>query len=301
MELSGARVLAFGTSGDQGSGLVEALRAHGAVPVVATSRAGRVAQLRADGEEAVQADLTAPDAVAAAAGEAGAVAAVLHVPLAVSTRGGAGSVVASVGALTAAGLPVAVNLGTVLPPPGAPDPFGAAALAEGLLGTGAAVLGVTAYLENHATPWALGPLSRGELVYPRPAGDPIAWMTARDVTAAAVAALARDVRGRALQLSGPTVLSFDQLAAEVGAGLGREVVYRRITPDEFADLLRPVLGPEAAAGVAGGYAAMPEEPNPLMAVDSSAAWAELGVTPTLAREWAAQVLSSRLQQAAAPS
>ncbi len=298
MELQGARVLAFGTSGDQGAGLVDALRDRGAVPVVASSRPEAVARLRGGGAEAVHADLTAPGDVAAAAREAGADAAVLHVPLAVSMRGGAGAVVESVGALTAAGLPAAVNLGTALPPPGAPDPFRAGALADGLLGAGAVVLAVTAYLENHATPWALGPLSRGELVYPRPAGDPVAWLTARDVTAAAVAALAGDVDGRALQLGGPEVLTFDELAAELGAGLGRQLAFRRVTPDEYADLLRPVLGPGAAAGVAAGYAAMPEEPSPHMAPDSAAAWAEVGLSPTRARDWAARVLAPHLEEAA---
>jgi hypothetical protein len=97
------------------------------------------------------------------------------------------------------------------------------------------------------------------------------------------------------------VLTFDQLAAELGAGLDREVAYRRVTPDEYADLLRPVLGPKAAAGVAAGYAAMPEEPSPLMAPDSTAAWAELGFSPTRARDWAARVLAARVQQVAVAS
>jgi hypothetical protein len=116
-------------------------------------------------------------------------------------------------------------------------------------------------------------------------------MTSRDVTAAAVTALARGVQGRALQLAGPAVLTFQQLAGEIGVGLGSDVVFHRVSPDEYADLLRPVLGPEAAAGVAGGYAAMPEGPNPLMGLDSGAVWAELGHSPTSAHEWAARVLA----------
>jgi hypothetical protein len=46
--------------------------------------------------------------------------------------------------------------------------------------------------------------------------------------------------------------------------------------------------------VAGAYAAMPEEPNPLMAPDAAPAWARLGLTPTPAATWAAEELGPLL-------
>jgi uncharacterized protein YbjT (DUF2867 family) len=158
------------------------------------------------------------------------------------------------------------------------------------------VLGVTAYLENHQAPWALPRLAAGELVYPRPPEDPVAWLTAHDVTAAAVAALDGDHAGHALQLAGPAVLTFVELTDELATGLGRPLTFRQVNPREYGELLRPVVGDAAAEGVAAGYAAMPPGPNPLMARDASATWQALGVTPTPARQWAATHLATALAQ-----
>lgn len=288
MELHGARVLAFGTGGAQGAGLTAALRGRGAAPVRVRTRPGT-------GD--VVADLADPASVLAAAEGVDAVA--LHVPLDLGTPDGAAGVLASVRALRERGLPVAVNLGSPVPGPGAPDPFGARATAGALVATGAAVLTPTAYLENHSAPWALGPLSRGELVYPRPAQDVLAWIAAGDVAAAAVAALAADVRGELLALAGPQRLTFDDLAAAVGAGLGRAVAFRRVTPRAYGELLRPVLGDLAAEGVAAAYGAMPEQGNPAMVPDAAATWARLGVVPTSARDWASAVLAPALTAVAA--
>jgi uncharacterized protein YbjT (DUF2867 family) len=285
MELDGARILVFGTAGAQGSGLVPAVRARGAVPVRATTDPERARTW--DG--AVVADLTDTASVLAAADGVDAVA--LHLPLGVPAPG---AVLASVRALRERGLPVTVNLGSPVPPAGAPDPFGVRPTADAVLATGAVALTPTAYLENHAAPWALGPIARGELVYPRPAGDPLAWIAAGDLGTAAVAALAGDVAGELLALAGPAVLTVDELAAEVGAGIGRPVAFRRVTAAEYGDLIRPVLGDGAAQGVAAAYGAMPEEPNPLMARDAAAVWARLGVSPTPVREWAAAVLRPAL-------
>jgi uncharacterized protein YbjT (DUF2867 family) len=294
MDLGGVRVLAFGTDGAQGSGLIEALTARGAEAVRASSRDARVDAWRAEDVRAVRADLLDPASVAAAAHESGAAAAALHVPLGAAAPGAVQAVVASVRGLREAGLPVAVNLGTPVAPPGAPDPFGVRDLAAALTGAGAAVATPTGYLENHASPWALEPLRRGELVYPRPADDEVAWITARDVTAALVAALAGDAGGELLVLAGPQRLTFDALAAQIAAGTGREVVFRSITPAEYGDLLRPVLGDAAADGVTAAYSGMPTGPNPLMSPDAGPTWQRLGVSPTTARDWAAQHLAPLL-------
>lgn len=289
MELDGVRVLVFGTAGAQGQGLPAAVRDAGGIPVRASSRADRVRAWQDAGLDATLADLTQPATVAAAATEVGA--AVLHVPLSLGDRE---MFLPSVRALRDAGLPVAVNVGTPVPPAGAPDPMGGRPLAEAVLDTGAVVLAPTAYLENHAAPWALGPVAAGELVYPRPAGDVVSWIAAADVTRAAVAALRAGLAGELLALAGPQRLTFDALAAELGAGLGRPLRFRRITPGEYGELLRPVVGDEAAAGVAAAYGSMPEEPNPMMSPDAGPTWARLAVDPTPARAWAADRLAPLL-------
>lgn len=292
MELDGARVLVFGTAGAQGSGLVPAFTARGATPVRATSRPDRARSWTDAGQPAVVADLTDPASVVAAADGVDAVA--LHLPLGLGAPDDAAAVLAAVRALRAAGRPVTVNLGSPVPPPGAPDPFGARAAADAVLATGAAALTPTAYLENHVAPWAVGPIAGGELLYPRPADYPLAWIAAGDLGTAAAAALAADITGELLALAGPAVLTFDELAAEITAGTGRPVAFRRVTAAEYGDLLRPVVGDAMADGVAAAYGAMPEQADPLMTPDAAPVWDRLGVRPTTARAWAEAVLAPAL-------
>lgn len=292
MRLDDVRVLAFGTTGSQGSGLVEAIETRGAVPVRVSSREDRVEAWRRAGVDAVLADLRLPDSVGAAAKEAQA--AVLHVPVSLGPMQRTTSLLPALGALRDEGLPVVVNLGTPVPPDGAPDPMGARWLAEIAAAEGVAALAPTAYLENHAAPWAVRSLLTDELLYPRPAGDVVAWLTARDVTRAAVAALEADLSGEIVTLAGPQALTFDQLAAELGTGLGRPVRFRRVPAAEYGDMLRPYLGEEGAAAVSAAYGAMPEEPNPMMAPDTSGSWSRLGIAPTTAAEWSAAHLAPLL-------
>lgn len=295
MNLSGHRVLVVGTSGAQGSGLVPAVLAHGAVPVRLTHADATAKAWREDGEEAVVADLTDTAAVLAAAREAGVAAVAGILPLALGTPERFGAAVGTYAALAGSGLPVAVNTGTPLPPPGAPDVMGARATADALAAAGVAVVTPTGYLENHVAPWALAHLREGELIYPRPAEDLIAWTAAADMGAAAVAAIATDVRGEVLALSGPAALTFADLAAELGAGTGRELAFRRVTPAEYGDAVRPYLGDQGAAGVEAAYASMPEASNPGMApAEAAANWQRLGVRPTPVRQWAQQVLAPAL-------
>ncbi len=298
MELDDTRVLAFGTTGAQGSGLLDALQHRGAHPVRVSSDAARTEAWHAEGLEAVTADLTDPDSLRAAVQGSGASAAVLHVPLGLGSPEGSAAAVAGVAALRGEGVAVAVNLGTPVPAGDEPDMMGGRERAEALLATGASVLAPTAYLENHLAPWAAGPLASGVLLYPRPTEDVVAWITARDVTAAAVAALVGDHGGQLFRLAGPQPLTFADLADELGAGLDRRLEFREVSAAEYGDMLRSFLDPDAAAAVAGAYGAMPRTSNPSLAPDASEAWRRLGLTPTTARRWAADVLAPALAPAA---
>ncbi len=295
MHLHGKHILTFGTTGAQGSGLVPAVTAAGATPVRATSRPEQARQWQSGGDPAAVADLLRPDTVRAAVDAVGDLAAAaLHVPLGLGGPATADAVLASIGVLRNAGLPVTVNLGSPVPPPGVPDPVGTRAMAAAVLATGAVALSPTAYLENHAAPWALQPIDRGELPYPRPAEDTIAWLAAGDLGSAAVAALRADIAGELLVLAGPQRLTLGDLARELGAGIGRELAFRRVSPAEYAALLRPFMG-GAADGVEAAYSAMPDGPNPLMTPHAGPTWDRLGVTPTTARTWASTVLAAALR------
>lgn len=293
MSLEGQRVLVFGTDGAQGVGLVPALLRNGAVPVRATSRPQRAEQWRAAGEASVVADLADAGSVLAAAEQSGASAVAGHIPLALGPA--APDAVASYVALRSADLPVTVNIGAPVAAPGTPDPFGSRAVADALLAAGATVLTPTGYLENHAAPWALAALARGELIYPRPALDVLAWIAAGDLGRAAVAALDRGILGERLVLAGPEALTFEQLAATVGAVLDRPVRFVQVSPSEYATQLRPFVGEQAAAGVEAAYGAMPPTSNPAFdPPEAAATWQRLGLAPTSARQWATSVLRPAL-------
>ncbi|MGS0686212.1 SDR family oxidoreductase [Nakamurella sp. GG22] len=302
MHLDGKNILTFGTTGAQGAGLVPAVAAVGGTAVRATTNPDRARRWRSEGVATVVANLLEPDTVRTAVDDlvrggdpvSGVEAAALHVPLGLGGPATVEAVIASIGALREAGLPVSVNLGSPVPPPGVPDPFGARAMAAAVLETGAVALSPTAYLENHAAPWALDPISRGELPYPRPSGDTVAWIAAADLGTAAVAALSSDIAGELLVLAGPQRLTFDDLARELALGLGRDLAFQRVSPAQYADLLRPFMG-GAADAVGSVYASMPEGPNPLMTPRAEPTWERLGVTPTSARTWASTVLAAALR------
>jgi uncharacterized protein YbjT (DUF2867 family) len=296
MDLTGQRILLIGSAGAQGSGLVPAVVAHGGVPVRVTSDAGRAAQLTASGDEVAVADLADADSVVAAVKESGAAAVAGILPLSFGNPERGPLAVGSYLAVRGLGVPVAVNVGTPLPGDGEPDVMGTGAVAQALASAGVTVVAPTGYFENTVAPWSLATLADGELVYPRPAGDVIAWTAAADMGSAAVAAVAHDIQGEVLRLAGPQALTFDDAAAELGAGLGRELRFRSITAQEYGNMLRPFMGDAAAAGVEGFYSAMPAEPNPAMnPPEAPANWQRLGVTPTPARDWAAQVLRPALE------
>ncbi|MGL5927493.1 MAG: hypothetical protein ACRCY8_01030 [Dermatophilaceae bacterium] len=294
LDVAGSTVLALGVAGSQGTGLVDALRERDASPVLVSSRPEQVSAWLSAGERAALGDLRHATGLADVARDVAAVAAVLHVPLSLGGPDGAAAVVESVRSLRDHGLRVAVNVGTPVPAEEAPDPFGARSLAAALTATGAVVVSPTAYLENHVAPWALGPIAEGELVYPRPADDQVAWVATRDVTAAAAAALDAGAEGRVLPVAGPEVLTPGELASAIGDALGRTVRFRRVDADEWAALLTPALGEAAAKGVAAAYRAMPEESNPALSQDASTTWQLLGITPRTARTWAAETLVPRL-------
>lgn len=288
MELRGARVLVFGTAGSQGAGLAELAAELGAVPVRVSSDPERVAAWRRAGRQAELADLTRPDTIAAVA--AGARAAVLHPPASIDPSRRLTALLFSVGVLRDAGLRVVVSVGGPVPPAHVPDVLGVRTLAEVLVGDGATILAPTAYLESYAAPWALGSLLAGELVSHRPHDAAVAWLSARDVNRAALAALAGGIEGEVIPLAGPAVLSFAHLARELGAGIGRPLSFRRIRAVEFERLLGASLGPTAAALLSVAHG----EADALPAGVTPGSWQRLGLVPTPAAEWAASHLAPLL-------
>lgn len=103
------------------------------------------------------------------------------------------------------------------------------------------------YIENYAQAAAQA-RETGEL--PASVGDGrVASATREDYAAATAVVLATDGHdGAVYELSGDTAWSFDELAAALTTVLGRDVTYRRLTPEEHLAVLTGAGLDEATAG-----------------------------------------------------
>lgn len=167
----------------------------------------------------------------------------------------------------------------------------AAALAAGLADSGVshAVVAPELYLENLLMPYVIGSVrERGVLPYPIRADFPVSWASHLDIADAVVALLDRtDITGVVSVGQYPAITGPD-LAAAFGARLGRDVVFGRITAEEFGASLVPLIGQSAAADVAGAYQAMTALPGRPIAPETSAQKL-LGVTPRTTGQWLADI------------
>jgi nucleoside-diphosphate-sugar epimerase len=138
-----------------------------------------------------------------------------------------------------------------------------------------------------SAPWSAERVVReGVIAYPLPGGIPLPWVAVADVAGAIARALAGGVAG-SFALPGPLTTG-DEVAAAVGAALGRPVRWEAISPDAFGTLLRPHLGDHAADGTAAAYRMQGEAPA-APAPDGGAAREALGWTPRDAAAWAHEV------------
>ncbi|HYF62837.1 MAG TPA: NAD(P)H-binding protein [Herpetosiphonaceae bacterium] len=105
------------------------------------------------------------------------------------------------------------------------------------------------FMDNFHTYW-YAPITQAGVI-PVPAADArTAFIDARDIAAAAAAALLSDrFDGRAFSLTGPEALTYAEAAATLSAAAGREIGY---APVEDADFLQSMI----AAGLSPDYAAM---------------------------------------------
>ena len=98
------------------------------------------------------------------------------------------------------------------------------------------------FTQNFSEHFLLEPVLDGVIALPAGAvTEP--FVDVEDVADVAVAALTTDGHhGRTYELTGPRLLGFAEIAAELGAATGRDIVYLPVTPAEYA-------AAAAAAGV----------------------------------------------------
>lgn len=229
------------------------------------------------------ADLT--DRASLESAYAGADAVVLHLPLVYDDRALVYAENAARAAEAAGVAHLVINAGCPLPPGPIGVPFldarHRAATADVARVT---LLEPTTYMENLSGAWAAEPIARdGVLGYPLPAEAGIRWVATVDVAVAAERAITRGVAGRFALPGEP--MTGDRSAAALAAALGRPVRWRTISPDAFADRLRPYLGDHAAEGTAAVYRMLATAPPPPIP-DPGPARAALDWAPRDLETWA---------------
>lgn len=125
------------------------------------------------------------------------------------------------------------------------------------------------YMENLSAPGLGGNIARGRVTYPLPAEAPIPWVAIRDMGDMIADSLRSDFDvaegGTVRLLAGPELLTGPDLASALSSVRGHQIEWETISADAFEGLLVDQIGPEAAAGIAGFYAAEgPPPPDPEM-------------------------------------
>jgi uncharacterized protein YbjT (DUF2867 family) len=277
-------VVVHGATGSQGLPVVRALLERGHRVRGLARHAEHLAALAPDAEP-VAVDLADPGALADA--YAGADAVVAQLPLVFDPERAAAQAQAVGAAVAQAGVArVVLNTGGPNPPEpvGVPYLDARTHLRQALEAGPARTLTLgpaAAYAENLALPGSARRVLEGMLAYPLPEFVPVPWLATADLAAYAADAVRSGEEG-SLVLVGPEALTGTSAAAAIGGAVGRELAWATIEPAEYEELLRGAIGPEAAAGIAGFYAAAADAPPP-PAPDP----ASVGAGSTTLAAWAA--------------
>lgn len=156
-------------------------------------------------------------------------------------------------------------------------------------GVSLAVIAPRLYLENLLLPLVLEPVKHeGILRYPLGADFPVSWSSHLDIADVADALFADISVTGVVGVGQQPAVTGVELADAFSKHFGREVTYKGLDPDEFGELLTPLFGAGAAAGVVGGYKSMAQVSA--NAINSkSSAQTLLGITPRTVGQWLSEI------------
>ncbi len=283
-----APIAVLGATGSQGGPVLEALLATGHKVRALGRTPAKLAALAERGVDTRAVDLADPDALTHALSGASAVFAHLpFVPVAELIEAWTTSLVRALGA---AEVPMTVfTLGGPAPSGHTGVPASdTKALAKGILQRAETpMVGFEpgGYLHNLLLS-APSIVHDGELRYPLSADHRWMFISTEDQAALAVAALQRpDLAGKWFRIGEPYAGA--DLATAIGQALGRPVRYVALAPRALGRTLAPIIGEQAAAGVAHDYEFLNQR-SPLMNLDAdtTAARRELDVVATPLVQWA---------------
>lgn len=156
-------------------------------------------------------------------------------------------------------------------------------------GVSLAVVAPRLFFENLLNPVVLEPVKAdGVLRYPLRADYPVSWSSHLDVAEAAERLLIdTTVTGVVGVGQSPGITGAD-LARGFEGHLGRPVSFHSLTPEAFGDMISPLFGPNATAGVVAGYQAQAKASANAIAEHTSAQRV-LGIMPRTLRQWLADI------------
>ncbi|MEO1439666.1 MAG: NmrA family NAD(P)-binding protein [Chloroflexota bacterium] len=292
------KVLVYGGTGSQGSPVVTTLIERGHTPVVFTRNVEKARETFGEAAEYVAGDMASTDDTRAAAEGVDALALMIpfftrnpleDAPLFArnAINGAKDAGVSLIVYNTSGPLPA----GSSNMPGAAPRIYTRQLLAES--GIPHIILAPTVYMENLLGPWTVNEIrEQNVLPYPNPPQVHAGWVATADVARLQVAALEHPELADATYIvSGVENPTGPELAAQVGAGIGREITYREMPLDEFAAKIDAVFGPGAGAGAKAGYeyARQHADEVPPMWVDMEPLLKTLDVEMTSINTWAARM------------
>lgn len=93
-----------------------------------------------------------------------------------------------------------------------------------------------------------------KLAYPTPEARPIGWIASNDVSVFVVEAIFnKDLKAETFKISGLENLKGNDLASAFSNGVEEEIVYYPQKPQEFGNILKPIVGKAGASSVAAYY------------------------------------------------
>lgn len=156
-------------------------------------------------------------------------------------------------------------------------------------GVSLAVVAPRLFLENLLNPVVLGPAkTEGVLRYPLRADYAVSWSSHLDVAEVIEKLLIDTTVTGVVGVGQSPGITGKNLAEAFARYLNRPVSYSSLEPDDFRDILTPVFGAAAAAGVAGGYKAMAGTSANVIAQDTTAQRL-LGLKPRSLQQWLTDV------------
>lgn len=236
------RILVLGATGDQGHPLLKRLIAAGMTPVAALRNPGALAGTEFTAVETVEADLYDTESMIAAGHGIDGIAA--HLPF-VFDRALATQLGNNIAAAARANGVKKIVFNTSCHVEdcdiGSPAHDGRRDIEQAIIESGCdyIILEPKVFMDNMIRIWNKPSIvNKGIFAYPAKPDMKISWICLDDIGAFIVEALARDdlPNGR-YRVGGPDALTGDEVAVRLSKAAGREVVFKSLSPDEFASAM----------------------------------------------------------------